>query len=147
MTPALPDLLMGQAMALSAPQPPESTGDYMAGRIGLLAMLAIRAAQEAERGLAARGWENGAIIALFKRTTVDYDTVLEGELSRAIAEDRADHGWSALDRANADLRRVLIRLHEAVENRRDSSLDSEILSLYQAMAKARHLDLPSALAG
>jgi len=138
MTPALPDMLLGQAMALSAPQPPESTGDYMAGRVGMIAMLAILAAQEAERGLAARTWENGALIALFERATPAYDAVL--------AEDRTDHGWGALDRANADLRRVLIRLHEAAEDRRDSSLDREILALYQAMAKARHLDLPSALA-
>jgi hypothetical protein len=147
MTPALPDMLLGQAMALSAPQPPESTGDYMAGRVGMIAMLAILAAQEAERGLAARTWENGALIALCERATPAYDAVLAGDLSRAAAEDRTDHGWGALDRANADLRRVLIRLHEAAEDRRDSSLDREILALYQAMAKARHLDLPSALAG
>ncbi len=147
MTPALPDMLMGQAMALSAPQPPESTGDYMAGRIGMIAMLAVLAAQEAERGLAARTWENGAIIALFERAVGAYDNALAGALSRAAAEDRVDHGWAALDRANADLRRVLIRLHEVVENRGDSVLDREILALYQAMAKARHLDLPSALAG
>jgi hypothetical protein len=146
-TPALPDMLMGQAMALSAPQPPESAGDYMAGRIGMIAMLAVLAAQEAERGLAARTWENGALIALFERAAPAYDAVLAGDLARAAAEDRTDHGWGALDRANADLRRVLVRLHEAAEDRGDSSLDREILTLYQAMAKARHLDLPSALAG
>ena len=62
MTPSLPDLLIGQAASLAAPQPVEAGGDYMAGRLGMLAMLAVLMAQEAERGLAARVWENGLAI-------------------------------------------------------------------------------------
>ena len=60
MTPNLPEILMGQSLALTAPQPPEASGDYMAGRLGMIAMLAALAAQEAERGIAARLWENQA---------------------------------------------------------------------------------------
>ncbi len=97
MTPALPDMLLGQAMALSAPQPPESTGDYMAGRIGMIAMLAILAAQEAERGLAARTWENGALIALFERAAAAYDEALGASFPaprRRIAPTMAGAPWT-----------------------------------------------------
>ncbi|HEY2481943.1 MAG TPA: hypothetical protein VGI30_07085 [Caulobacteraceae bacterium] len=129
MTPALPDILTGQAVALMTPLPPEAGGDYLAGRVGLLAMLAGLAAQEAERGLAARVWENGAIRALL------------AEAGGPPVE--ADEGltWSALDAANARLRRVLIAVHEGAEERGDRTLQAEILELYQQMAAARRLVL------
>jgi L-aminopeptidase/D-esterase-like protein len=146
-TPALPDLLMGQLISLTAPQPPEAGGDYMAGRIGLLATLAALGAQEAERGVAARMWENGAMRALFARAAGAYDDALQGDLALAAeAEDEA-LSWSVLDRVNAELRRLLIRLHEAVEARGDEALDREILRLYQGMARARRLDPPPGLSG
>jgi hypothetical protein len=111
------------------PLPPEAGGDYLAGRVGLLAMLAGLAAQEAERGLAARVWENGAIRALL------------AEAGGPPVE--ADEGltWSALDAANARLRRVLIAVHEGAEERGDRTLQAEILELYQQMAAARRLVL------
>jgi hypothetical protein len=147
MTPTLPDILLGQAISLSAPQPPESSGDYMVGRLGLLAMLAVLASQEAERGTAARVWENDALRSLFVKSVEAYDTALGGALRRAASTGDHELAWSALDAANAELRRLLIRLHEAAELRGDGALDREILTLYQAMAKARRLELPAALAG
>jgi hypothetical protein len=90
-----------------------------------MAMLAGLAAQEAERGLAARVWENGAIRALLGETGEDTDL-----------------SWRALDRANAELRRKLIAAHEDAEASGDTPLQRRILALYQAMAKARRLDLP-----
>jgi hypothetical protein len=128
-TPALPDLLAGQAVALMTPQPPEAGGDYLAGRVGLLAMLAGLAAQEAEHGLAARVWENGAIRALLAKS------------GAALSKTDDDLAWSALDAANADLRRALIAAHEAAEARDDRALQAEILELYRQMAAARRLVL------
>jgi hypothetical protein len=125
MTPALPDILIGQMVALMTPLPPEAGGDYQAGRAGLMAMLAGLAAQEAERGLSARVWENGAIRELLGEEGHD-----------------ADLSWRALDRANAELRLRLIAAHEDAEARGDTPLQRRILALYQAMAKARRLDLP-----
>ncbi len=129
MTPTLPDILIGQAVALMTPMPPEAGGEYLAGRMGMLAMLAGLAAQEAERGPAARVWENGAIRALLAKAGVAPDTADE------------NLAWSALDAANAELRRALIRLHEAAEDRGDRMLQIEILDLYRQMAKARRLEL------
>lgn len=129
MTPTLPDILMGQAVAMMTPMPPEAGGDYLAGRVGMLAMLAGLAAQEAERGSAARVWENGAIRALLAKAGAAPETADE------------NLAWSALDAANAELRRALIRLHEGAEDRSDRALQIEILDLYRQMATARRLVL------
>jgi hypothetical protein len=132
MTPALPDILMGQMIALVTPMPPEAGGDYLAGRVGLMAMLASLAAQEAERGVAARVWENGAIRAVLADS---------GDAQASGGED-SDLSWSALDQTNADLRRRLIAVHEAAETSGDRALEAQILELYVRMAAARRLDLP-----
>lgn len=142
MTPSLPDILLGQSLALAAPQPPEAGGDYMAGRLGMIALLCALAAQEAERGIAARLWENQALRDLFARAAGAYDAALAGALAAAGAGADTDLAWSALDAVNAELRRRLIALHEAVEGRGDAARDAEILALYGAMAHARRLELP-----
>jgi hypothetical protein len=130
MTPSLPDLLMGHVAALSTPMPPEASGDYMAGRLGILAMISMLAAQEAERGPAVRVWENAAIRSLLARA---------GSAAPASAGDLS---WSALDRENAQLRRALIALHVSAEESGDAALDREILEFYQEMADRRRLQLP-----
>jgi hypothetical protein len=130
MTPALPMILMGQAIAAMTPLPPEAGPEYAGGRAGIMAMLASLAAQEAERATAARAWENGAIREL---------------LARAGAADASppadDLSWSGLDAENARLRRALIAVHEATEAAGDTDLQRDILALYVAMAKARRLEL------
>lgn len=131
MTPSLPDIMLGHVAALGAPMPPEASGDYLIGRLGLVAMMSILASQEAERGIDARVWENGAIRALLARAAAPTD-----------CPPAADLTWSALDRENAALRLALIRVHVAAEEAGDVALDLEILRLYRAMAERRRLDLP-----
>ncbi len=131
MTPSLPDIMLGQVAALSAPMPPEAAGDYLVGRLGLVAMLSILAAQEAERGIDSRVWENAAIRDLLARAAAPADCPAAADLT-----------WSALDRENACLRRSLIDVHVAAEEAGDAVLDLEILHLYQEMAERRRLDLP-----
>ncbi|MBV8593514.1 MAG: hypothetical protein JOZ27_04335 [Caulobacteraceae bacterium] len=131
MTPALPDILIGQVVALNAPLPPESAGDFMVARLGLVALLSTLAAQEAERGPAARVWENEAIAAVLARAGK--------EPAPAVADDLS---WSGLDARNAELRGALIHVHERAERDGDAALDREILRLYAAMAKARRLEPP-----
>jgi hypothetical protein len=141
MSPKLPDLLTGLAMAAMAPAPPEAGGDYAAARMGLIATLLVLAAQEAERGPAARRWENDAIAALLTETRDGYGPTW-GEAADPEAEaPGTEPTWSALDARNAQLRRALIQLHEAAERRRDAALQRRILALYEAMAHARRLEL------
>jgi hypothetical protein len=103
-------------------------------------MLLVLAAQEAERGLAARTWENGAIRALFDELAAgDPETLGAAPPSAPDATT-----WTELDLENARLRRRLIALHEAAEARGDARLQRRILALYVDMARARRLDLPGA---
>ncbi len=125
MSPKLPDLLIGLAVSLSRPAPPEAGGDYAAGRFGLVATLLVLASQEAERGPAARIWENAAIAELV------------GDV-----EPPPEARWSSLDARNADLRRRLIALHISAEDQDDRELQTRILALYEAMAHAGRLELP-----
>ena len=89
--------------------PGNDSGDYMAGRIGMIAMLAILAAQEAERGLAARAWENGALRAVGQDRRRPRRRL--GQLAEAAGAPDGDESWSALDGANAQLTGRSVALH------------------------------------
>jgi len=137
MTPSLPDILVGNFMCVAEAPPPESAGEFMAGRVAVVALLSLLAAQEAERGIAARVWENSAIRAAL----VEAASYGAG-FAEAASEGDGDLSMTALDRVNAALRRALISLHEAVEAAGDTARDQAILRLYRDMAHARRLDMP-----
>lgn len=138
MTPTVPELLLGNFLCLMDPPPEESVGDYLQAKIGVTGMISMLCAQEAERGIEARAWENGAIRDLLKAAAPAY-----GErFAEAAAGVDTDLSLAAMDRANAGLRRALIDLHIAVEAARDAARDTEIRALYVKMADARRLDLP-----
>ena len=108
----------------------------MAGKVGLVALLSLLAAQETERGAAARVAENAAIRATLDAAAGDYG------LDVAALPSTEALSFAALDRVNAALREALIRLHEAVEARGDRTRHHAILRLYVKMAELRRLDLP-----
>jgi len=138
MTPTVPELLMGNFLAMMDPPPAESAGDYMQAKIGVTGMISLLCAQEAERGIEARAWENTAIRALLAGAAGRYG----GGFADAASGIDTDLSLAAMDRANATLRTALIDLHIAVETARDAALDAEIRALYVKMADARRLDLP-----
>jgi len=138
MTPSLPDILVGNFLCVAEPPPPESAGEFMAGKVGVVALLSLLAAQEAERGVAARVWENAAIRAVLAEAAATHGAAF----AEAGEGTDTDFALSALDRANAALRRSLIALHEAVEAAGDTVRDHAILRLYAKMADARRLDMP-----
>lgn len=143
MTPTVPELLLGNFLCLMEPPPPESSGDFLQSRIGVTGMIALLCAQEAERGIEARAWENGAIRALL----TDAAAVYGASFAEAAEGVDRDLSLSAMDRSNALLRKALIDLHIAVEQARDGALDTTIRQLYVRMADARRLDLPPMPAG
>jgi len=138
MTPTVPDLLLGNFLCLIDPPPPESMGEFMVGRVAVTGMISLLAAQEAERGIEARLWENSAIRAVLSKSAIDY-----GERFREASRKHDENfNLTVLDAANAKLRRELIALHEMAENKGDTKLHKEIIALYVKMAEARRLDLP-----
>jgi hypothetical protein len=143
MTPTAPELLMGCVTALSTPPAEEDGGVYVAGKIGLAAIINVFCAQECAGGAAARVWENAALRSLVSDASASYDARLDGALASAVDIGDGDVSLQALDAANAELRRRLIQLHEAVEAASDAMLDRRILTLYRQMADRRLLHLPS----
>jgi hypothetical protein len=136
MTPSLPDILVGNFMCMADPGPPEQQGEFMAGKVGLVALLSLLAAQEAERGVAARVEENALIRAMLDEAAADHGLDVAGLPATGALT------ISALDGVNAVLRKALIGLHEAVEARDDTARHHAILRLYVKMAELRRLDLP-----
>lgn len=136
MTPSLPDILVGNFMCMADPGPPEQQGEFMAGKVGLVALLSLLAAQETERGVAARVEENALIRATLDEAASDYG------LDASAWPVTQGLTIAALDVVNATLRRALIALHEAIEAKGDTARHQAILRLYAKMADLRRLDLP-----
>ena len=135
MTPTLPDILRGNFMSLAMPMTPDMAGDFMTTRVGVIGLLNLLAAQEAERGTAGALAENDAIKAVLREgASAGHDV--------EIADPVTDATPAAIDARNAALRRALIGLHEAVEQTGDETLDRRILALYRRMAEGRKLILP-----
>jgi hypothetical protein len=133
MTPTVSELLLGNFIALMDPPPPEALGDFMAGKVAVTGMIAMLAAQEAERGAEARIWENQAIRDLLSQG---------GAPIPAGAETEKDYAIGGLDRVNATLRKALIALHTEVEEAGNRDLDHAILCFYIKSADMRRLDMP-----
>lgn len=146
MNPSLPELLIGNVMAVSEPPPPEAMGDFLTSKITVIAMICLLGAQEAEKGVAVTVAENRRLRQLFARCGPVWDGRLGGRLAEAARGEDVDLHLSALDAANGKLRELLIALHEAVESEAPApaarTLDAEIVQLYGDMARARRLDLP-----
>lgn len=140
MTPSAIEVMRGCAAALTQPPSPDAGPDFFASRVGMISMLANLAAQEAEHAAAAAAAENADIRALFANASA-YDGALGGRLGAAAHETDTDLSLTALDAANARLRRLLIELHERVEDAGDAGLDRAILALYVRMAEGRRLQL------
>ena len=138
MTPTTSELLAGCAAALAAVPNAEDAGLFMATRLRTVATINVLVAQECATGSAVRVWENAALRSLLGEAAARY-----GEpYAEAGSIDDGDLSLTALDDANARLRRLLIRLHEAAEAASDHKLDRMILALYREMAQRRELKLP-----
>jgi hypothetical protein len=137
-TPTVREVLQGVAIALATPPSADAGTEFAASRNGLAASLAMMAAGEAEREVAATVAENAAIRAVLAEASA-YDA--DGALARAAGEIDGDLTVPALDAANAALRRQLIALHEQVEAANDAAFDRKIVALYVRMAEGRRMGL------
>jgi hypothetical protein len=141
MTPTVREVLQGVAIAVSTPPSADAGPEYLAARMGMVATLAMLAAQEADLCPGATVAENAAMRAMFAEAAA-HDAALGGRLAEAAAETETDFTVTALDAANARLRRLLIALHEHVEGAGDAGLNRRIVALYGQMARGRRLQMP-----
>lgn len=123
MTPRTADILAGNARVIAGLAESAEGPEFAGAKLGVVAMLSVLAAQEAETGVAVRVAENRAIRAAL------------GE-----AGEDAELTMAALDAANAALRRRLIAAHAAAAP--GSAEDRAFVRLYGRMAAARMLVLP-----
>jgi hypothetical protein len=143
MTPTAPELLAGCAAALTKPPRPEDGGVFGAARLLTVATINALVAQECVCGAAVRVAENAALRALLVGAAPAYG----GAFEEAQSVGDGDLSLVALDEANAKLRRLLVRLHEAVEAADDQAMDRKILALYRDIAGKRELKLPASKPG
>jgi hypothetical protein len=138
MTPNVRDVLQGVVVALATPPSPDAGMAYTASRVGMVGTLAMLAAGEADRAAGDAITENAAIRALLAEAGA-YDA--DGALTAAAKETNGDLSVPALDAANARLRRLLIGLHEKVEDAGDAAMNRKIVALYVRMAQIRRMTL------
>jgi hypothetical protein len=131
MKPTAQDLLNACIMTLAAAPRPEDAGVFAAARLRLVALTNRLVALETADAAAVRVRENAALRAILSEAGPAAELPGDG-----------DYSLAALDAANAGLRRLLIRLHEAAEQAGDRTLDRKILKLYRDMARRRELHLP-----
>jgi hypothetical protein len=137
MTPTMTELLNGCVLTLMTPPRPEDTGMFAAARIRLTALVSRLVALECADGTAVRVWENAALRALFAEAGPQHG--MPGGDATKITD--GDYSLAALDAANARLRGLVMRLHEAAEQAQDTEIDRKILKLYCEMARRRELHL------
>jgi hypothetical protein len=142
MTPTATDLLNGCIQTLAAPPRPEDAGVFLTARMRTVALINRLVAMECATGSAVRVSENAAIRSLLAEAGSRYPALARA----AAATSDGDYSIAALDAANAQLRRLLIELHEGAELADDRELDRKILKLYREIAGRRELRLPSAKA-
>jgi hypothetical protein len=146
MIPTTAEALIGNFMTLIEPPPPEAAGDFTAGKIGVIGMISLLAAQEMERGAAVRVTENRAMRTLFAEAAEGGWAQAQTERLKALARGEDDDlTITALDRGNAELRTALIALQSAVEDAAGAASlarQKRIARLLREAAQARRLDLP-----
>jgi hypothetical protein len=121
------EMLVGGAQALMLPAQAESTGDYTAGMVGVVAILCVLAAQEAESAACRQSVQNREMRALL------------GEVPGGPDEDLR---LSALEAEGDRLRGVLMARHVSAEDCGDRALEASILALLYRHAEARRLVIP-----
>ena len=143
MTLSTPELLRGSFAALSSPPPAESSGDFMAGTIGAVALILLLAAGESETAASVRYAENAAMRALFRQASEDDRDGAIGPIVANYVDGLEENlSLTALDAENDRLRAVLIALHVYAEESGHRPLEQQILRLLHASAESRMLKLP-----
>ncbi len=145
MKPDVPKLLEILSARLMFDVAPNVQPSYRQSSVGITGILLTMVREETERAAARRVDENAALRALFARAVGQVaDASLRGRLDAAAASRDPSLLLSELERANAELRALLIELHAHVEEQTAPwarALDAEIWRELVASTERRRLSL------
>jgi hypothetical protein len=139
-----PELVLNQTFAkIAMEMGPALPAGYGQGSATITGVLLLMVAQEFNRAADIRAKENAAMRTLFADAGKGVDAALASKL-RAAAESRdANLGVDALDRANGELKTLLIELQTHAEQSGDRALELRILRFLSEAAAARQVFLPA----
>ena len=142
MKPEADDILNISADQLMAGVIPNLAASYLQGATAIHALLMKFAAREYERGADIRAAENADLRRLFAELGGQLrDPALKARLVVAAAARDASLTISALDTANAELRRLLIELHVHLEDTGAGAGEKRVWGLLKTMAARREVSL------
>jgi hypothetical protein len=142
MTPEADQILRVSAAQLMAHLAPLLPEGYAQGHAMVLSLMLNMSAQEYDRAAEIRARENDDMRALFGALAPQVDdTLLRAEIRAAAATRDESLAISALNKSNADLRRLLIRLQEHVESRGNKAAEAHIWEVLRRMAERRLVKL------
>jgi hypothetical protein len=141
MSPEVDQILNMSATQMLGTLAPLLPGGYSQATAGLLGFMMMFAAQEYDRAADIRAAENADMRALFAELAPRVgDAALRRKLVAAAMTKDESLKISALDRANGELRKLLIILHESVEM--DAQANKRVWRVLKDMAERRVLKLP-----
>jgi hypothetical protein len=142
MKPEADDILGTAADQLMGQVAPNLNAHYLQGTLAVQALLLKFAAREYDRGADIRFADNADMRELFAELAPKVEGLaLRSQLEAASATKDTSLTISALNAANAELRRLLIALQIRVEELDDRDAQKRIWSVLKAMAARRVVSL------
>lgn len=139
-----PELVLNLSFAKVAMEMgPALPAGYGQGSATLTGVLLLMVAQEFDRAAEIRVKENRAMRSLFAHAADGVDGAFAERLRAAAGGRDGDLSVAVLDRANGELKTLLIELHAHVERAGDVALERRILRFLGEAAGARQVFLPA----
>ena len=139
-----PDLVLNHAFAkIAMEMGPALPQGYGQGSATLTGVLLLMVAQEFNRAADIRAKENAAMRTLFADTAAKAGGELGKRLQAAADARDADMNVATLDRANGELKTLLIELQRFAEEKVERGLELRVLKLLCQAADARQVFLPA----
>ncbi len=139
-----PDLVLNHAFAkIAMEMGPALPAGYGQGSATITGVLLLMVAQEFNRAADIRVKENAAMRALFGEAGAGVGGELGQRLLAAAGAKDTDVNVATLDRANGELKALLIELHAQAETTGARELQARILAFLRDAASARQVFLPA----
>lgn len=139
-----PDVILNQTFAKVAfEMGPALPAGYGQGSATITGVLLLMVAQEFNRAADIRAKENTVMRAIFRGAAKGVAGDLGARLKAVAESEDADLNVATLDRANGELKKLLIELQAHAEEAGDIVLTGDILTFLRDAAAARQVFLPA----